>query len=156
MTIGLILAALLFCPLLRAEWFPVVIEAPTYPALATQARIAGVVRLKLKLDDSGRVKGYDAASGPALLVRAAQENIRLWKFASIGSAEESRVIDFQYEYRLEGSVQAKPATRFRYEHPFRAIVISQSVQWTPIGSLILNSVVAFYHQSDQPDRASGP
>jgi TonB family protein len=127
--LGLLLAASLGA----ADWFPVQIEAPAYPPLANQARLEGSVRLKLLLDESGAVQKVEVLAGHPLLARTAQDNIRLWKFAApcLEGHHAPGVIEFTYDFRIEGEVETKPTTRFRYQHPYKAIVISEALHWTP-------------------------
>lgn len=127
------LFALLASGLCASDWFLFRSDAPVYPILANQARIEGVVRLKLSLDEEGGVLKVDLISGHPVLARTAEENIRLWKFvAPCGDKQgASRVVEFTYEFRLNGEVEMNPRTQFRYEHPFRAIVTSQTLHWMP-------------------------
>jgi TonB family protein len=123
---------LLSCSAFAGEWFAKVIDAPTYPILANQARIEGVVQLKLVVDGNGVVLRADVVSGNQVLARAAQDNIRKWKFVAPCSAGP-KTIDFTYEFKLEGEVEEHPRTIFRYEHPYKVIVESQAVHWMPAG-----------------------
>lgn len=61
---------------------PLVIDgkAPLYPVGARAARIQGVVSIKVKIDGE-RVISLTVESGPPMLVRSAEENIRTWQFA---------------------------------------------------------------------------
>lgn len=54
--------------------------APEYPALARQARISGVVKLRVVIDTTGSVKNIQVLSGHPLLVPATIEAVREWKF----------------------------------------------------------------------------
>ena len=51
---------------------------PTYPPLARQMRIAGVVELEGIIGTDGRLKALRVKSGHALLVHAALETVRQW------------------------------------------------------------------------------
>jgi len=53
---------------------------PVYPALARQARITGVVSLDAVIDTQGNIAGLKAVSGPPLLIPAALEAVRQWKY----------------------------------------------------------------------------
>lgn len=118
---------------LAGERFPVQIDAPTYPPLASQARIEGVVKLTLTLDTNGKVVQADVQSGNSILARAAQANAFLWRFAAPCSdtAASAPTIEFTYEFKLEGKAQEKPSTHFRYEHPYKVTVVSQAQHWMP-------------------------
>jgi TonB family protein len=53
---------------------------PTYPPLARQARIQGDVSIKITTDGESVLNAV-AETGHPLLRRAAEENVRTWKFA---------------------------------------------------------------------------
>jgi TonB family protein len=53
---------------------------PEYPALARQARISGVVRLTVGIATDGSVKSMQVVNGHPLLVPAALEAVREWRF----------------------------------------------------------------------------
>lgn len=124
---GLLLTACAY----SADLFPVQLEAIRYPALANQARIEGLVRLTLSLDDKGGVSHVEIVSGHKLLAPAAEENIKLWKFAPLCSSKqkETRTLEFTYDFRLDRGTN--PETGFRYEHPYRVIAVSRSVPIMP-------------------------
>jgi TonB family protein len=115
------------------EWFPVRIESTTYPLIATQARIAGAVRLRIALDGDGNATRIEVISGNAVLAKAAQDNLKLWKFTIVPTdrREAPKTIDFTYEFRLKGETESKPTGLFRYEHPYTVIVTSEAPRWTP-------------------------
>jgi protein TonB len=54
--------------------------APNYPALARQARIEGTVVIDAVIDVSGNVVEAKVVSGHPLLLAAALEAVRQWKF----------------------------------------------------------------------------
>jgi len=60
---------------------PIVISAstPVYPILARQARIMGVVKLRLTTDGK-QVSDVQVLSGPPMLAKAATENVKTWRF----------------------------------------------------------------------------
>lgn len=53
---------------------------PVYPPLARQARIQGVIRLRALLAEDGSVKGITLDSGHPLLVQAAIDAVKQWRF----------------------------------------------------------------------------
>jgi TonB family protein len=55
---------------------------PQYPALAQRMSIKGTVKLEVEVEPDGRVKSMDAKGGHPLLVQAAQDAIRQWKWQS--------------------------------------------------------------------------
>lgn len=52
----------------------------SYPLLAHQTRTTGVVVIRAKLDDQGKVVGASAISGHDLLIPSAIENAKTWQF----------------------------------------------------------------------------
>jgi TonB family protein len=115
------------------DWFAVRIEAPRYPPLGTQARLTGMVRLKLSLTENGEVSSVNVLSGHPLLARVARDNIRLWKFVyrCSDTPNPARNIEFTYDFQLNGEIDACPRTRFRYEHPYKVTLVSEALHWTP-------------------------
>ena len=53
---------------------------PVYPALARQARIQGTVRLNVTIDRTGAVSQLQIVSGHPLLIPAAQEAVRQYRY----------------------------------------------------------------------------
>jgi protein TonB len=53
---------------------------PVYPNLARQARVQGTVRLHTLIDKDGKVIEVTYISGPAMLVQAAQDAVKQWRF----------------------------------------------------------------------------
>jgi TonB family protein len=53
---------------------------PTYPPLAAQARIHGVVVLQVVIDKNGVVQGIKTVSGHPLLVPAAVDAVKQWRY----------------------------------------------------------------------------
>ncbi len=68
--------------------------APLYPLVANHAYITGVVKLKVRTDGTA-VARVDGIDGPPMLMKAAEENIRTWKFAP--HKPTSFVATFEYE-----------------------------------------------------------
>ena len=53
---------------------------PVYPPAARQARVAGLVKVEVVVNESGEVTDIKTADGPELLRRAAVDAARKWKF----------------------------------------------------------------------------
>ncbi|HKW33333.1 MAG TPA: energy transducer TonB [Candidatus Acidoferrum sp.] len=67
---------------------------PIYPPLARQTRIQGDVRIKL-MTDGESVTNVEAVAGHPLLLKAAEGNVRTWKFAPHSAS--SFVVTFRYK-----------------------------------------------------------
>ncbi len=68
----------------------------SYPELARRMRIAGVVRLELRLTSNGAVHDSKVLGGNPLLVSAAQEAVKQAKF----EGSEACIVTFEFkEYR---------------------------------------------------------
>ena len=70
-------------------------SAPLYPPLAQQARIQGMVVLRVSTDGK-RVVSFDSESGPPLLVRAAKDNVVTWEF----QAHPQTNFELRFSYKL--------------------------------------------------------
>ena len=56
--------------------------APIYPDLARRLHISGVVRLRATVAPNGSVKMIEPVGGNPVLMKAAQEAVGNWKYAS--------------------------------------------------------------------------
>lgn len=55
-------------------------ESPTYPPIARQMKMEGVVEVKVTISETGRVEESETVSGNPILARAAIDAVRHWKF----------------------------------------------------------------------------
>lgn len=70
--------------------------APIYPQIAKMMHIGGVVRVQATVAPNGEVTQAKAVSGNKMLVPAAEDAIRRWKFApEAASSTENINIDFE-------------------------------------------------------------
>jgi protein TonB len=53
---------------------------PRYPPLAIQTRTQGVVQIECVIGVDGRVSNMQVVSGPALLIQAAMNAVREWRY----------------------------------------------------------------------------
>ena len=68
---------------------------PSYPQTAKIARITGVVKVYLEVDETGAVKSVQRTDGPQLLRQAASDAARRWKFRpTIIGGQPVRVLGF--------------------------------------------------------------
>ena len=68
---------------------------PRYPALAQKMSIKGSVKLDVVVQPDGSVKSMNAKGGHPLLVEAAQDAIRKWKWQS-ASHETLELIEVRF------------------------------------------------------------
>jgi TonB family protein len=70
--------------------------APGYPDLARRMNIRGVVRLLVVVSPNGNLKECKAVGGNPILVNAAQDAVKKWKFEP--SQEESvGTVEFRFQ-----------------------------------------------------------
>ncbi len=79
---------------------------PNYPAEALRAHIEGTVTLRATVDRTGAVQAIQLTSGPPILVPAAIEAVRQWRYAPTtvnGQAVECTQ-DISVVFRMANSV----------------------------------------------------
>jgi len=96
-------------------------ESLQYPRIAWQARIDGIVKVKIHISAEGKVLSASATSGHRVLQDAAENNVKRWEFAR-GHEQD---IDVVYEFRLEEpEVNFKQETRTTFDLPYRVLVVT--------------------------------
>jgi TonB family protein len=70
--------------------------APVYPDVARRMSITGTVRLAVVVSPNGTVKNSKAVGGHPLLVNAAMDAIKRWKFEP-APAESSGIVEFNFQ-----------------------------------------------------------
>ena len=70
--------------------------APAYPELARKMGIAGVVKLQLIVAPSGIVKETKVIGGHPILVTAAVDAVKKWKFES-ANQESTGLVEFRFD-----------------------------------------------------------
>jgi TonB family protein len=72
--------------------------APVYPDLARRMHITGVVRFRTTIAPNGSVKLVEPVGGNPVLIKAAQDALKSWRFAP--STDETReVIELRFDAR---------------------------------------------------------
>lgn len=71
---------------------------PVYPELARKLNISGTVRVKVKVAPNGTVTDAKAVGGHPVLVSAALEAARKWRFEPAPS-ETAGIVEFTFERR---------------------------------------------------------
>jgi TonB family protein len=69
---------------------------PIYPEVARRMSIAGTVRLAVVVAPNGTVKSSKPIGGHPLLVNAATDAIRRWRFEP-ASTESSGIVEFKFQ-----------------------------------------------------------
>ena len=69
--------------------------APIYPEIARRMNISGTVKLVVVVYPNGAVKSTKVLGGHPLLVSAAEEAVKKWKFEAAPS-EDSGVVEFTF------------------------------------------------------------
>lgn len=70
--------------------------APVYPELAKKMSISGTVKVAVVVGSDGTVKSTKVLGGHPLLVDAAVDAVRKWKFEA-GPENSSGVIEFKFQ-----------------------------------------------------------
>jgi TonB family protein len=69
---------------------------PVYPAFARQLNLAGTVKLKAIVDPDGKVKQVEVVGGHPVLVDAAVDAVKRWKYAP---AKTETPIELEFHFR---------------------------------------------------------
>jgi TonB family protein len=69
---------------------------PVYPDLARRMSISGIVKLSVVVAPNGTVKESKLVGGHPLLVNAALDAIKKWKFDP-GSEESTGIVEFKFQ-----------------------------------------------------------
>jgi TonB family protein len=101
---------------------PTVAVAPRYPEVARAARVHGVVALTLEIDSTGATKVGEVTRTVPVLVDAAREAARSWRFAA-GTATPQAVV---FEFVLEGGSDPDtyPSPRVEFLPPLKVRVVA--------------------------------
>jgi protein TonB len=70
--------------------------APVYPEIARKMNLAGVVKIELVVAPSGVVKETKVIGGNPILVNAAVDAVKKWKFET-ASDESVGVVEFKFD-----------------------------------------------------------
>jgi TonB family protein len=68
---------------------------PVYPAIAVKMRVEGTVKLDATIDPDGSVSDIKIVSGHQLLVQAAVEAVKMWKYES-GDAKSTQSVSVEF------------------------------------------------------------
>ena len=70
--------------------------SPVYPDIARKMNISGIVKLVVVVTPSGSVKSTKVLGGHPLLINAAEDAVKKWKFEA-ASEESSGVVEFSFK-----------------------------------------------------------
>lgn len=70
--------------------------SPSYPELARKMGLAGVVRLEVTVAPNGAVKDTKVIGGNPILVNAATDAVKKWKFETAND-ESTQVVEFKFD-----------------------------------------------------------
>ena len=70
--------------------------APSYPELARRMAISGVVKVQVVVAPNGSVKSTKVVGGHPLLVNAAVDAVKKWRFDA-ASEETTGVVEFKFD-----------------------------------------------------------
>jgi TonB family protein len=108
---------------------PIHVESLVYPKLAYQARVIGDVVVLAQIDSEGRVQVPFRPPGHPLLVQAAEENIKTWRFQT-GSGSQLKVT---YHFKLEGEpAYDYPSSVCKFDLPNSVTVVTPPPKIVPI------------------------
>jgi|SRR5882672_7192547 len=71
---------------------------PAYPDLARRMHLSGIVKVRATITPNGSVKSVEPVGGNPVLLKAAQEAVTNWKFAT-GPDETREVIELRFDTR---------------------------------------------------------
>ena len=66
--------------------------SPTYPEMARQLRLSGVVKVQVVIAPDGQIKDVKIIGGHPLLVSAVQETLKNWKYAPASSETTANLV----------------------------------------------------------------
>ena len=69
---------------------------PEYPELARRLRIAGAVKIQVVISPAGKVRSTKVVGGHPLLIQAALDAVRRWKFEP-ANEESSLVVEVKFK-----------------------------------------------------------
>ena len=69
---------------------------PTYPEIARKLGLSGTVKLEVVVAPNGNVKDTKVIGGHPILVSAAQDAVKKWKFET-ASGESTGTVEFRFD-----------------------------------------------------------
>jgi len=101
---------------------PIHVESLVYPSIARYARIQGDVVLVAQIGSDGRVSIPIRKSGHPILLQAAEDNLKTWKFQS----GEDLEMEITYHFKIGGEpTYGDPGTRCSFDLPNSVTVVTR-------------------------------
>ena len=91
-----------------------------YPNVARFAHNQGDVSLTVRVGPDGAVTSATATSGPTILRRPTEENMRAWKF----QPGQERTLNLMFKFVLEEPAMDFPRSRWMFDAPDTVTIIS--------------------------------
>lgn len=114
-------------------WIPARLVSIDYPLLALQSRTEGVVKVECAIAPDGSVSTAKIASGSPLLGGAVLARIGEWRFrreAGAASVHPEATVTITFQFVLEKAIVVQSKTKFVFDYPDTATVISQPLRRT--------------------------
>ena len=70
--------------------------SPTYPDIARKMNLAGVVKLEVSIAPNGTVKDTKVIGGNPILVNAALDAVKKWRFEAAND-ESTQLVEFKFD-----------------------------------------------------------
>ncbi len=69
--------------------------SPLYPELARKVNVSGIVRLQVEVSPSGEVRKVSVVGGHPLLIPAAEDAVKKWKYEP-GKETTTAIVEFKF------------------------------------------------------------
>jgi TonB family protein len=120
---GLLLALLLLTVSPQTQpRFPIHVVSLIYPPVARKARIQGDAVLMAQISSDGSVSIPIRRSGPPMLLQAAEDNLKTWKFQS----GESQEMEITYHFKLREVSSESAQTECVFDMPDSVTISSNA------------------------------
>ncbi len=126
---------------------------PEYPPLAKMARIEGDVALEVTIDEDGKVTNLEVEDGHPLLVKAALDAVRQWKYAkpAVAPMHFDVTVHFDLPKEAKGESPRLGADKGAYENYLRVLRDEKaSGQWPAAREAYENYLLALLRAEQAP------
>ncbi|HMD97233.1 MAG TPA: M56 family metallopeptidase [Terriglobia bacterium] len=126
---------------------------PEYPPLAKMARIQGDVVLEVTIDEDGTVTNLEVEDGHPLLVKAAMDAVRQWKYSkpAVAPMHFEVTVHFELPKEAKGESTRPGADKEAYETYLRVLRDEKaSAQWPAAKEAYENYLLALLRAEQAP------